>query len=38
MMDYEDREYLTEEDLEDAAAWLEAQTDREDWDAYGWEE
>ena len=37
MMDYEDREYLTEEDLEDAA-WLEAQTDREDWDVFGWEE
>ena len=38
--DYEEmiateKEYLTAEDLEEAAAWLEMQSDREGWDVWG---
>ena len=38
MTDYEEMEYLTEEDLENAAAWYDTQCDHEEWPAYGWEE
>lgn len=38
MEEYEAMEYMTEDDLEDAAAWYDTQTDRGEWDAYGWEE
>ena len=38
MEEYEAMEYMTEDDLENAAAWYDTQTDRGEWDAYGWEE
>lgn len=38
MEEYEAMEYMTADDLEDAAAWYDMQTDLGEWDAYGWEE